>query len=156
MINWLKSIFARPRPSGPPETIRLFRSTDRTLSQDSVTVAQDAWLVEAREGQTIRLFEVQAPQAEQCLITYRAKMKCEGLSGPAFLEMWCRLPGRGEFFSKGVNQAVQGTTDWASYEIPFYLRKGQCPDLIKLNVVVEGRGKLWLKDVHLLKTPLSS
>src|SRR6266487_4038006 len=92
MINWLKSIFARPRPSGPPETIRLFRSTDRTLSQDSVTVAQDGWVVEAREGQTIRLFEVQAPQAEQCLITYRAKMKCEGLAGRAFLEMWCRLP----------------------------------------------------------------
>ncbi len=63
---------------------------------------------------------------------------------------------RGVLLEGCLNQAVQGTTDWASYEIPFYLRKGQCPDLIKLNVVVEGRGKLWLKDVHLLKTPLSS
>ena len=35
--------------------------------------------------------------------------------------MWCRLPGRGEFFSKGLHNKVQGTTDWASYEIPFFL-----------------------------------
>ena len=83
-------------------------------------------------------------------------MKSEALSGHAFLEMWCRLPGRGEFFSKGVNRPVKGTTDWASYEIPFYLKKGQRPDLITLNLVVEGTGKIWLKDIEVQKTPLSS
>jgi len=69
--------------------------------------------------------------------------------------MWCRLPGRGEFFSKGVDQAVEGTTDWVSCEIPFYLKKGQRPDLIKLNLAIEGSGKVWIRDVELLKTPLS-
>lgn len=156
MINWLKSIFSRPQPSGPPETIRLFRITDRTLSQGVIAVAQDGWVVDSTEEQTIRLFEVQELQAEQCLISYRAKMKTDGLAGRAFLEMWCRLPGHGEFFSKGLNQAVRGTTDWASYEIPFYLKKGQKPDLIKLNLIVEGRGKIWLKDVQLFKTPMNS
>lgn len=38
--------------------------------------------------------------------------------------MWCRLPGRGEFFSKGHQQAVSGTVNWARYEIPFYPRHG--------------------------------
>jgi hypothetical protein len=156
MINWLRSIFRQPQPSGPPETIRLFRTTDRTLSQGVITVVQDNWIVDSKEEQTVRLFEVQEPQAEQCLLTYRAKLKTDGLSGRAFLEMWCRLPGRGEFFSKGLNQAVKGTTDWASYEIPFYLKKGQRPDLIKLNLVIEGRGKVWLRDVQLHKTPLDS
>ncbi len=66
--------------------------------------------------------------------------------------MWCRLPGRGEFFSRGLNQTLKGTTDWASYEIPFRLKKGERPDLIKLNLAVEGRGKVWIKDVELLKT----
>jgi len=126
------------------------------LSQGAVAVAQDGWVVDSKEEQTIRLFEVQEPQAEQCLISYRAKMKTDGLAGRAFLEMWCRLPGHGEFFSKGLNQAVRGTTDWASYEIPFYLKKGQKPDLIKLNLIVEGRGKIWLKDVQLFKTPMNS
>ena len=156
MLNWLKSIFRPPRPSGPAETIRLFRTTDRTLSQDVISVVQDGWVVDSKETQTIRLFEVQEPQAERCLLTYRAKLKTDSLSGRAFLEMWCRLPGRGEFFSKGLNQAAKGTTDWASYEIPFHLKKGQRPDLIKLNLVIEGRGKVWLREVQLLKTPLDS
>ena len=154
MIDWLKSMFSQPRPSGPSETLRQFRTTDRTLSQGVITVAQDSWVVDAKEAQTIRLFEVPEPQAEQCLLTYRSKLKTDGLAGRAFLEMWCRLPGHGEFFSKGLNQVVTGTTDWASYEIPFFLKKGQRPDLIKLNLVVEGRGKVWLRDVQLLKTPM--
>lgn len=156
MLNWFKSIFSAPKPSGPPKTIRLFHTSDATLSKDSITVAQDRWVIDAKEGQTIRLFELQNPDAEQCLITYRATMKTEGLAGRAFLEMWCRLPGRGEFFSKGLNQAITGTTDWAFYEIPFYLKKGQRPDLIKLNLVIEGRGKVSMKDVQLLKTPSES
>lgn len=131
MLDWLKSIFSRPKPSGPPEMIRRFGPMDR-------------------------LFEVHDPQVEQCVIAYRASIKTDGLSGRAFLEMWCRLTGHGEFFSKGFDQAVKGTTDWSSHEVPFYLKKGQRPDLIKLNIVVQGQGKVWIKDVQLLKTPLSS
>ena len=154
MLRWLKSIFSAPKPSGPPKTIQRFYACDATLSKDSITVAQDRWVVDAKESQTIRLFEIQNPDAEQCLVTYRATLKTDGLAGRVFLEMWCRLPGRGEFFSKGLNHAITGTTDWASYEIPFYLKKGQRPDLIKLNLVIEGRGKVWIKDVELLKTLL--
>ena len=62
MLAWLKSIFSGPRPSGPPDTIRRFRTTDRTLSQGSVAVAQDGWIVDSKEQQTIRLFEVEPPE----------------------------------------------------------------------------------------------
>jgi hypothetical protein len=156
MIRWLKSMFGAPSPTGPPEMIRTFRPTEPTLSQDCISVAEDGWLIDAKEEQTVRLFEIQEPQVEQCVLTYRARMKSDALAGRAYLEMWCRLPGRGEFFSKGLHQTVTGTTDWAWYEIPFYLKQGQRPDLIKLSVVVEGRGKVWLKDLQLLKTPLKS
>ena len=156
MLNWLKSIFNAPKPSGPPEMMRQFQTTDPTLSRDGITLAQDGWVVDSKEAQTVRLFEVQDPHVEQCLISYKAMLKTEGLAGRAFLEMWCRLPERGEFFSKGLDQAVHGTTDWASYQIPFYLKKGQRPDLIKLNLTIEGTGRVWIKDIQLLKTPLSA
>ena len=146
----------RSEAAGPPETIRMFQTDDATITQDSVTIVGDAWLIDVPKAQTIRLFEVLDPGVEQCVVTYRAKIKTEGLAGRAYLEMWCRLPDRGEFFSKGLNQPVTGTTDWASYEIPFFLKKGEKPDLIKLNLVVEGKGKVWLKDIELLKTPLSA
>lgn len=153
MLDWLKSMFGASKPSGPTETLRSFRTSEATLNRDRITVSGDGWLVDSKEAQTIRLFEIQAPKVEQCLLTYRAKMKTDSLAGGAYLEMWSRLPGRGEFFSKGLQQKASGTTDWASYEIPFSLKKGQQPDLIKLNLVVEGKGKVWLKDVQLLKTP---
>jgi hypothetical protein len=156
MLNRLKAKFSVPRPSGPSETIRWFQNSDPTVTQDCVTVDQDGWVIESMAKQTIRLFEVVEPQAEQCLVSYRATLKTEGLTGRAFLEMWCRLPGRGEFFSKGLNQAVTGTTNWSSHEIPFYLKKGQRPDLIRLNLAIEGSGKVWIKDVELAKAPLSS
>ena len=51
---------------------------------------------------------------------------------------------------------MSGTAEWARYEIPFYLKEGQIPDLIKLNFVLEGPGTVWLRNVELLKTPLAS
>lgn len=156
MFNWLKALFGNPSPSGPPEMVRRFSAADSPLSRDGITAGPDGWLIDAKKQQTFHLFELQNPQVEQCLVAYRAKVKSESLDGRAFLEMWCRLPGRGEFFSKGFNRPVKGTTDWASYEIPFFLKKGQRPDLIKLNLVVEGTGKIWIKDIEVQKTPLSS
>ncbi len=88
------------------------------------------------------------------MITYRAHIKTEELENKAYLGMWCRLPGKGEFFSKGLHHAVTGTNDWASCEIPFYLKKGQSPNLLKLNLVAEGSGRLWIKDIELSQTPL--
>jgi hypothetical protein len=155
MFKWLTSLFKVPQPSGPPQAMCVFRTTDPTIAQTNIEAAQDAWLLEANEPQTFRLFEIKDPEAQQCLITYRAKIKSDDLAGRAFLEMWCRFPGQGEYFSKGLDQTVKGTSDWASYEIPFNLKKGQQPDLIKLNVTVEGTGRIWLKDIELLKTPLS-
>jgi hypothetical protein len=152
MLTWLKSLFGAPQPAGPPRTIRKFQIGDPTLTR--VSIAQDAWSIDSGGNETIRLFEIENPDVEQCLLTYRAKMKADGLSGRAYLEMWCRFPGRGEFFSKGVNQPVSGTTEWTSSEIPFFLKKSERPDLIKLNVAVEGKGRVLVKDVELLATPL--
>jgi hypothetical protein len=56
----------------------------------------------------------------------------------------------------GARPTVSGTTDWARYEITFYLKRGQRPDLIKLNLAVEGVGKVWLRNIELLQTPLSA
>jgi hypothetical protein len=153
MTDWLRSLVLRPTPTAMPTAIGRFSTADATLSRDNVAVEGKSWLIDAHEEQVVRLFEVADPDVENCRVTYRAAMKSEGLKGRAYLEMWCRLPGRGEFFSRGLNQPLKGSTDWASYEIPFRLKKGQRPDLIKLNLAVEGRGKVWIKDIELLKTP---
>ena len=144
-------------------TLKTCTTHEPTISKD-VVVEGGAWLANCTKAQTYRLFEVPEPGVDECTVLYQAKLKTEGLTGRAYLEMWCRLPGRGEFFSKGLNQTVTGSNDWSSFEIPFHLKKNEKPDMIRLNVVVEalGRifkkavaGKIWIKDIRLLKAPLA-
>jgi hypothetical protein len=154
MFERLRSLLGQPKPAGPPQTLRSFGPSDKPIAESGLAVDEGAWRVEARANQTVRLFEVDELDLEKCLLTYRARLKAADLQGRAYLEMWCRLPGRGEFFSKGLQDVVTGTTDWGSYEVPFRLAQGQRPDLVKLNVAVEGAGTVWIKDVELLQTPL--
>ena len=135
------------------KTLKKFSSSDPVISKD-LKVEETAWLTEAAKAQTVRLFEVPDPGVDQCMLIYRAKLKTENLEGQAYLEMWCRFPGKGEFFSRGLQNPVSGSNNWASYETPFFLKKGEKPDLLKLNLAVKGSGKIWIKDVEVLKAPL--
>ena len=153
MFDWIKSVVTPPEPAGPPETLKTFTLSDPTIDLDSVTAEDEAWRLELEAEASIRLFEFPDPDIENCILTYRAEFKTEDAGGRTFLEMWCRFPGRGEFFSKGFNHAVKGTNDWASYETPFFLNTGQKPDLIKLNLAAEGPAKVWLRNIELLVTP---
>ena len=153
-LNWFKSLFKHRELVGPAKTVRAFSTSSQPITQDGVSVDQNGWRIDSRDKRTVRLFEVPQPGIELCMVTYRAQMKTANVQVGTYLEMWCRFPGQGEFFSKGLHHAVKGTTGWASYETPFYLMKGQRPDLIKLNLVCEGAGTVWLRNVELLQTPL--
>ncbi len=39
-------------------------------------------------------------------------MQSENLDGKAFVEMWVRIPGKGEFFSRGLDRPITGTMSW--------------------------------------------
>ncbi|MCX6909965.1 MAG: hypothetical protein NTY01_18250 [Verrucomicrobia bacterium] len=136
------------------EEVKVFTAADRPIAEELVRDG-DGWSVVCDGPRTCRLFEVQGPAVTQCIALYRAALKSEELHGRAYIEMRCRFPQRGEFFSKGLDLPVSGTTDWINCQTPFFLRKGMTPDLIKLNLVVEGRGKVWIKNVGLFKQPES-
>jgi hypothetical protein len=86
MLNGLKSLFARPKPTGPPQVLRAFAPDQPTITRTGIRVEHGAWQIDARaEEQTIRLFEVENPAVEQCLLTYRAELKAEDLRGRAYL-----------------------------------------------------------------------
>ena len=159
MLSWIKSIFKQPKPVGPAETIKRFSPDDAVIANDNVGVNVDlddgAWKIEFAGIDTVALFEYPVEDVENCILTYRAKMKSEGLKGRSYQEMLCRLPDKGEFFSKGLDNPVIGNTDWKVYEVPFYLKKDQKPDLLKINVFGEGTGTVWIKDIEILKTPLA-
>ncbi len=112
--------------------------------------------VEAQEPVTVPLFEVTDVRVENATLIYQASLQSENLDGKAFLEMWVRIPGKGEFFSRGLDRPLTGTMSWMTVATPFFLQAGQKPDLIRLNLVVQGKGRVWIDDVHLMRGPLPS
>ncbi len=147
-------MFKRPAPAGPSETLRSFTVFDRTITESGISADEGGWRIDAREAGSVRLFELDELDVEGCLLSYRAELKAADVEGGAYLEMWCRFPDRGEFFSKGVQQKAKGTTGWSSYEVPFTLKAGERPDLIRLNIAFDGPGRLWVRNIELLRTPL--
>lgn len=112
--------------------------------------------VDAKEPITVPLFEVTDVGGENATLIYQASVQSENLDGKAFLEMWVRIPGKGEFFSRGLDRPITGTMSWMTVATPFLLQAGQKPDLIRLNLVVQGKGRVWIDDVHLMRGPLPS
>ena len=104
---------------------------------------------------TVRLFEVHDLDVENARLIYQAKVRTEGVEGQVYLEMWCNFPGKGEFFSRGLQTPLSGSTGWTTEETPFILQKGEKPDYIKLNLVINGKGTAWIDDIRLLKGPLN-
>ena len=91
---------------------------------------------------------------EDALLVYRAKIKTEDLDGKVYLEMWCSFGEKGQYFSKALDNALTGTNDWTVQETPFILKKGENPDDIKLNLVISGKGTVWLDQIELLEKPI--
>jgi hypothetical protein len=110
--------------------------------------------IDASGPTVVRLYEVSGLSVEDARLIYRARVRTENLEGQAFLEMWCVFPGTGEYFSRSLQSPLSGTVEWSTQETPFFLQKGQRPDLVKLNVVVNGRGTIWIDDIVLSKGPL--
>jgi len=123
---------------------------DRQVSSDG----KGSLRIEAKAPGTVRLYETGDLDVEKARLTYQARVRTEGLQGKAYLEMWCQFAGKGEFFSRDLATPLTGSTDWTTEETPFLLQAGENPDNVKLNLVIEGTGTVWIDEVRLLKGPL--
>ena len=123
---------------------------DKQISSDG----NGSLRIEATEPTTVRLFETGDIDIENARLIYRARLRTEDVEGKAYLEMWCHIAGLGDFFSRGLDRPLTGSTDWVTEETPFFLKAGQNPDNIKLNLVIKGKGTVWIDDIRLLKGPL--
>ncbi len=123
---------------------------DRSTSSDG----KGSLKIVVSEPTVIRLFETGDIDTENARLFYEAKIRTKGVGGPVYLEMWCHFPGLGEFFSRNPQSAVTGTTNWTSMETVFFLKKGERPDNVKLNLVIGGKGTVWIDDIRLRKGPL--
>lgn len=146
-----------------PRTVKVYPldNMEGVLTQSNVTfdraVSADgrgSLRIDAPSPMTVRLYEVRDIDVDKARLTYQAKLKTQDFEGKVYLEMWCVFTGKGEYFSRALESSVTGTTDWVTQETPFFLKKGQKPDIVKLNLVLDGKGTVWIDDVKLIRGPL--
>lgn len=127
--------------------------TEVSLDSDMFSEGTSSIKLTATEPRVVNLFETGDLDVENARLIYQAKMRTQGVVGEAFLEMWCHFPGQGEFFSRGLQTQLSGDNNWVSQETPFFLKAGENPDNVKINVVIKGSGTVWIDDIKLLKAP---
>ena len=123
---------------------------DKQISSDG----NGSLRITATKPKVVRLFEAGDVDIEDARLIYQARIRTEKVEGQVYLEMWCHFAGKGEFFSRGLQTPLTGTTGWTTEETPFFLKKGENPDNVKLNLVINGKGTVWIDNIRLLKGPL--
>jgi len=101
---------------------------------------------------TVCLGQMDGLNVENATLVYRARLKSD-MQGSAYLELWVTVGGKA-YFSKGLPTAVTGKSDWAEARAPFYLQKGQRAESVVFNLVINGKGTVWVDDAALSKEPL--
>jgi hypothetical protein len=102
---------------------------------------------------TVCIGEVTGLDIEDAALIYKAMVK-SNLEGGAYLEMLVHVGG-GQYFSKGMNDPIIGESDWRLLQTPFIFQVGQNPGKVLLNIVINGKGTVWIDDVVLSETPLN-
>ncbi len=110
--------------------------------------------IETGKPVTLKLFQTGDIDIENAKLVYKAHLRVQDLVGKVYLEMLCRFPGKGEFFSRALHSSLSGNQDWTIQDTPFFLKKGENPNNIQINLVVDGKGTAWIDDIRLEKTPL--
>ena len=158
----LAAISCARRPEGPIEIFhdsisaasRIVDASEFDFVADGSSDGDGCLRVKTSGSRTLSLFLIDEPDVEETVLYYTVRARTENLMGKVYVEMLCNVPGRGEFFSRGLRGPISGTTGWTSLETPFILKKGDRPDRIRLNVVIQGSGVVWLDDARVYKTPL--
>jgi hypothetical protein len=161
-ILWCSLILFSACPSQQKQTVELKHypadSLEGVISRSGVerdpTVSSDgkgSLRITAAAPVTVQLYETGDIPVDNARLIYQARLRCEHVQGQAYLEMWCRFPGKGEFFSRALQAPLSGTAEWSSQETIFSLKEGEDPDEIKLNLVINGTGTVWIDDLRLIK-----
>ncbi|MFW6161230.1 MAG: hypothetical protein ACODAJ_00585 [Planctomycetota bacterium] len=106
------------------------------------------------EEMVATVLTVPGPPVERRVYALSGRVRCTGVQGKGYLEMWSHFPG-GRYYSRtmaprGPLRALRGTQDWRRFVLPFHASKGSpTPEKLVLNVVLPARGRVTLGPVRL-------
>lgn len=122
------------------------------IDETQKTEGLGALKIDTQWATSVCLGQITDLNLENSQVVFNARVRTQ-LQGTAYLEMWCHF-GAKAYFSRGLDNQARGRTDWQRLRTPFILQKGQRPDKITLNLVINGTGTVWVDDVVVVKAPL--
>ena len=124
---------------------------DTAVTTDTVGSAR----LDATEPIAVTLLELTDLDAQNATLTFEARLRSQDLEGLAHLEMEVYLPEQeAPIRTPGLGRMVSGSTEWGVATTSFYFQPTQQPVAVRLNLVVDGAGTVWVDEVRLLRTPL--
>ncbi len=127
-------------------------SLDTETSVDgtaSIRVQRD----ESGKG-VIGLYQVDDAEINNSRLVYMAKMKTEGVENMAYLRLRVATQNDVELVSYGPPIPLSGDSEWTEVATELFLDRGNKARSIGLDLVIDGKGTVWIDQVGLLKKPL--
>ena len=103
----------------------------------------------------ITVLTIGKPGITRKTYSLRGRVRCEGVEGKAYLEMWNHFEGGHRYFTRtlgdsGPLAALSGTSGWRYFALPFHVRKAPgMPTKLVVNVVFAGKGTVRLSPMRL-------
>jgi hypothetical protein len=111
----------------------------------------------AKTGTTIPVAVIRDPEIHGRSYSVVGRVRYRGVERFGYLELWSVIPGRGRYFTRtlaprGPLGVMTGDSGWRRFELPFSLGDAPPPSRLELNVVLPGRGTVWLGPLDLVTT----
>src|SRR5260370_21838397 len=99
---------------------------------------------------SFHLVTIDHPQIAGPRYVVSGEVRYQDVEGQGYLEMWTVFPDGQRFFSRtlaaqGPVAALRGESNWRRFELPFDMSgASQAPSRLEINLVLPGRGAVWL------------
>jgi hypothetical protein len=103
---------------------------------------------------TVTVLTIDRPPIAGPRYSLRGQIRYDNVEGTGYLELWNHFPGGGQYFSRtladqGPMMKLHGTSGWRDFVLPFDATGAPPPARLVVNVVLQGRGTVYLGPLSL-------
>ena len=110
--------------------------------------------VERGAEPTVTVLTIDRPKIAGPRYALTGQIRYEGVDAAGYLELWNHFPDGSQYFTRTLGDAgpmmkLEGTSGWRAFTLPFDSTGAPPPTRLVLNVVLPGRGVVYLGPVRL-------